>query len=157
MVLQNLMKKPIIAIAFLMLFIVYFQMTNKKMNPTSCSATLSKLIKDTDKNWKYSCDKDQLSVSVINETIKYLEKDQNKFKIQTYRELANLLTILAQKSPDNLDRVQLVKLTLVHAKIELTAFVRGSDVYKLRSLTNPEFIANHFKTTVQVKEVIKQL
>lgn len=124
-----------------------------RLKPTSCRAALVKIDKHLPANWKTKCNDNNLDV-VINE--QQVAADATDFRAQLYRQLANHLVTLAKISQaDILEKVFIIHLKLLHPKMEIDAITEGKYVAKLNTLSLPEFIKDHLKQTVQVKETLK--
>lgn len=162
MFLKSFMKNPILALGILMfgtvalsaLGIIDVGLFNRdKLRPTSCRAALVKIEKAIPANWKVFCEDNNLSVEIREMQVAADAKD---VRVLLYRQLANYMVTLARMSqPDILEKVFIVRLRVSHPKLEINAISEGQYVAKLATLTNPEFIKDHFKQTVQVKEVVK--
>lgn len=126
---------------------------NARLKPTSCRAALVKLEKHIPQNWKVSCADNNLNV-VINEM--QVPADSPDYRPAMYRQMANHLVSLAQLSQaDILEKVFIIHMKVTHPKMDIDAISEGKYVSKLATLTKPEFIKDHLKQTVQVKETLK--
>ena len=73
-----------------------------------------------------------------------------------YRQLANYLVEIGRASEsDILEKVFIVRLKLMHEKMDVNAVTEGKYIVKLSTLTSPDFIREHLQQTVQVKETLK--
>ena len=126
---------------------------NQKLISTSCRGVLVGLEKRIPQNWKVFCEGNNLAIEI--QEIAIPEK-ANDIKILLYRQLANHMTHVAQISAvDILEKGMFVRFRLNHPEMEINAVTEGKFIVKLATLTNPEHIMSHLKTTVQVKETIK--
>jgi hypothetical protein len=158
---NSLMKKPILVMGILMLIVVAYQAKknrpwglfhNEKLLPTSCQAVLVKLKKAIPKNWNAFCEKSNLAIEIVETEV----KDPTQIKRQLYRLLANDLIYIAQNSPqDSLERVDFVRVKLIHPQIELNALTEGKYLIKLTELTSQNLISDHLQATVKIQEVDK--
>jgi hypothetical protein len=159
---NSLMKKPILMIGIIMFSLFLYQVAskekwgifaNQKLISTSCRGVLVGLEKRIPQNWKVFCEGNNLAIEI--QEIAIPEK-ANDIKILLYRQLANHMTHVAQISAvDILEKVMFVRFRLNHPEMEINAVTEGKFIVKLATLTNPEHIMSHLKTTVQVKETIK--
>lgn len=160
MFLKLLFKSPMLSLGILMLvtvalgangFIPIFN--NPKLKPTSCRAALVKIEKGIPQNWKVSCDDNNLTVLIRELQVK---EDEKELKAALYRQMANYLVELARVSQnDILEKVFFVRMEIDHPKMTINALSEGKYVAKLATLTSPQFIMDHLKQTVQVKDVAK--
>lgn len=126
---------------------------NARLKPTSCRAVLVGLERRVPQNWNVSCNDNNLTV-VINE--QQVPAESPDFRPALYRQMANHLVSLAQTAQtDILEKVFIIHLKVKHAKMDIDAISEGKYVAKLATLTKPEFIKDHLKQTVQVKETLK--
>jgi hypothetical protein len=159
MFLNLLLKKPWLTLGILMMLTVwmgstgYINLFNPKLKPTSCKAALVKLERTLPQNWKLSCSDNNMNVEVNELQIK---SDEKEFKTALYRQMANYLVELARNSEaDILAKVFIIHFKLTHPKMEINAISEGKYIAKLTTLSSPQFIMDHLKQTVQVKETIK--
>jgi hypothetical protein len=74
-------------------------------------------------------------------------------KVAAYRELANTLNYVAKNAPsDNLERTSWVKVSITHPTGQVDGIVQGLMLEKMRTVDTPEALAEHLKTSVQVKD-----
>lgn len=155
-----LISKPILTIGILMFILVWVGSGGKNpfferdaLKPTSCKAALVKLEKRLPSDWKLFCEENNLAVE-INEKDHKLEGKE--LTALMYRQLANYLVEIGRASEsDILEKVYIVRLKLMHKKIEVNAVTEGKYIVKLSTLTSPDFIREHLQQTVQVKETLK--
>lgn len=163
MFLNLLMKKPILTLGILMITTVALQsqgvlkkfsfFNNPKLKATPCRAALVRLDKQIPSNWKVFCEENNLAVE-INEL--QVPAETRELRPLMYRQLANHMVELARLSQaDILEKVFIVRVKLMHPKLEINAVSEGRYVAKLATLSSPEFLKDHFKQTVQVKETPK--
>ncbi len=111
-----------------------------------------KLQKSTPGNWSIDCEGNNLAITIdstINTTSKAL-------RASLYRNLANHMVAIAKNSPqETLERVFIVRLRINHPQLRIDAVTEGKDISKLATLSTPQFVADHLKSTVQVKETPK--
>lgn len=162
MLLNSLMKKPMLTVGVIMFGLVAYQagkknqwgfLANPKLNPTSCSATLIKLQKATPGNWNPFCEKNNLAIEIKELTEIEDEKALRPF---LYRQLANHMVFTVANSPvDLLEKVDIVRYKIMHPKLEINAVTTGSYIVKLQTIRDPKYILEHLKSTVNVKETVK--
>lgn len=151
---------PLLALGILMIVTVGLGsggflpfLKNEKLKPTPCRAALVKLKKALPGNWTMECNDNNLEV-VINEL--QVAETEKEFRTALYRQLAFYMIEIAKYSqPDILEKVFIVVIKLKHAKLEINAVTEGKYIVKLTGMTSNQFIMDHLKQTVQVKEVVK--
>jgi hypothetical protein len=120
---------------------------------SSCKAVLVRLEKKIPANWKAFCEGNNLAVE-IKEVV--IPKGATNLKPLMYRQLANYMAFIARSShSDILEKVFLVRIKLMHPKMEINAVTEGKFIVKLATLEVPEHIMTHLQSTVQVKEEMK--
>jgi len=159
---NSLFKNPILAIGILMFSIFLMNLGskhqwgifyNEKLIPTSCKAALVKIAKHIPANWNAFCEGNNLAVEIQEVAIP--EKATNLRGLM-YRQLANHMSFVANVSQtDILEKVYIVRFKLTHPQMEINAVTEGKYIVKLATLTTPEHIMSHLKSTVQVKEEMK--
>ncbi len=156
MVVKILWEKPILTIGILMFSIFLFQVSkNKSYIATSCRSTLVMLEKRVPVTWKCSCLKNELTVDVLETEVGDHQNTQD-LRMKLYRNMANHLIFIAKNSPqDSLERVDIIRLRLIHPKVVIQAFSLGKNAVKLSTITSKKFIAEHLKATVKIKETFK--
>ncbi len=127
---------------------------------TSCRAALVKLNRRIPSSWATRCEGNNMAVEIplTFKPDKKLSKKEADLRLRTfmYREMANDLVVVAKNSPsDNLERTDFIRLKMVHKKIEINALTEGRYLVKLATIKNKRLLAEHLKTTVNVKETIK--
>jgi hypothetical protein len=155
-----LISKPFLAIGILMFTMVWVASGGKNpfferdaLKPTSCRAALVKLEKRLPEGWKLFCEGNNLAVEIFEKDNKLQGKELTALM---YRQLANYLVEIGRASEsDILEKVFIVRLKLMHDKIEINAVTEGKYIVKLSTLTSPDFIREHLQQTVQVKETLK--
>lgn len=155
-----LSMNPMLGLGILMLLTVAISSTgyipmfnNPKLKPTSCRAALVKLEKNLPQNWKMICNDNNLEVVIREMQVGDNEKD---FRAALYRQLANYLVEIARRSEiDILEKVFIITVKIEHSKMEIRAATEGQYIVKLATLNSNQFVMDHLKQTVQVKEVIK--
>ncbi len=160
MFLKLLFKSPMLSLGILMFVTVGLGASgllpifdNPKLKPTSCRAALVKIEKGIPQNWKVSCDDNNLTVLIREMQVK---KDEKELKAALYRQLANYLVELARVSQnDILEKVFFIRMEIDHPRMTINAVSEGQYVAKLATLNSPQFIMDHLKQTVQVKDVAK--
>lgn len=162
MLLQNLMKNPVLMVGILLMSIFLMNLSREgklfereALNPTSCKAVLVKLDRRIPASWKTECKGNNLNIT-LNKTIMPKEKDnQEMLRTLLYRELANDLMAIANNSPsDNLERTEFISIKLIHPQMEIGALTEGKFLVKFSTLRDQRLIMEHFQQTVQVQEVI---
>ena len=160
MFLNLLWKKPLLTLGVLMFGSVWLGsmgylpiLKNPKLKPTSCRAALVRLERQVPGNWKLVCDDNNLTIVVSEQQIK---ADEKELQAAMYRQMANYLVALARYSQvDILEKVFIIHMKVDHPKMEINAISEGKYVAKLATLDSPQFIMDHLKQTVQVKETRK--
>ena len=162
MFLKSLFKNPMLTLGIMMIVTVWLSsigyldvgiFNGQRNKPTSCRAVLVKLERQIPQNWQVSCSDNNLNV-VINEL--QVASDAKDFRGPLYRQMANHLTALPQLSQvDILEKVFIIHMKVQHPKMDIDAITEGKYVAKLATITKPEFIKDHLKQTVQVKETVK--
>jgi hypothetical protein len=162
MLLNYLMKKPMLTVGVIMFGLVAYQaaqkeqwsiFSNAKLNPTSCSAAIIKLNKNIPGNWRIYCEKNNLAIE-IKELVEIKNDDQ--LRPALYRQLANHMVFTVNNSQiDSLEKVDIVRYKLMHPKLEINAVTTGNYIVKLQTIKDPKYILDHLKSTVKVKETVK--
>lgn len=162
MFLKSLFKNPMLSLGILMILTVWLSsmgyldvgiFSNQRNRPTSCRAALVRLERQIPQNWSVSCSDNNLNV-VINEL--KVPPETVDVRQALYRQLANHLVTLPELSQvDILEKVFIIHVKLIHPKMEINAITEGRYLAKLATITRPEFIQDHLKQTVQVKETVK--
>jgi hypothetical protein len=99
------------------------------------------------------CNDNNLEVVIREMQVGDNEKD---FRAALYRQLANYLVEIARRSEiDILEKVFIITVKIEHSKMEIRAATEGQYIVKLATLNSNQFVMDHLKQTVQVKEVIK--
>lgn len=165
MILSKLIKNPFLAIGLLMLTIILLQQGKdgifssriKKLHSTSCDSALIMLSKRIPKSWDIKCEKNKMKVKIEHPAPPNINiEDLNKEKFFIYRELANDLIFIAKNSPsDSLERTTSVEVLAESKNIIINAIASGNDISKLETIKTNEFIMEHLKRAVQIKEKIK--
>jgi len=162
MLLNSLIKKPLLPIGILLMVLLLFHLNKKgllfgskdRYNPTSCRSVLVMLNKRIPGHWSTKCSKNNLEV-VINSELTV--KNPENLKRVLYRTLANSLKFIASNSlEESLERTYYVTVKLQHSKLKIIALTEGKDISKLKHMNNPEMIADHLKATVKVQESTKK-
>ena len=162
MIAKNIMKKPILVIGILMMFIFlsnlynkgYFSKRAELLKATSCRAVVVKLERRVPMTWEILCHNNNLTVKIPyslskNKTL----KNPAMKSALLYRELANNLKLIALHSPDdNLERTFLIRVVLKSEDLVINSITEGKHLVRLRTLKTPEMIGEHLKRTVKVKE-----
>jgi len=162
MSLKILMKNPVLVIGILLMVIFLTDLKKRgKLGifdrpdyiPHSCKAVLVMLDKRIPNNWDTSCDENNLVVKIDSQLENI--KPQN-LKAAIYRNMANHFIFIGQNSPsETLERVFSVHLKIDHPILTIDALSSGEAVAKLATIKRPEFIADHLKASIQVKETFK--
>lgn len=163
MVLQHIFKKPILVIGLLFMTIFLLDLSRRgiifnrdKVNATSCRSALVMLNKRIPSNWHINCNKNNLEV-VINENFENEETmSEEILKAHGYRQLANHLIFISKNSlNESLARTFMITVKLESKRMIISAVSEGHFIARLATITKPEFIAEHLKNSVQVREKIK--
>jgi hypothetical protein len=161
MFLKALFDRPILALAALSFILVFMYaqgwhiLSNPKLKPTSCRAALVKLQRLSPGNWQLACEDNNLRLEIREHQVP-AALEVAAARPLLYRQLANYLTQLAKMSePDHLGRITIIHLKIIHPKMEINSITEGKDIIKLLTLRTQEFILDHLKHTVQVKETLK--
>mgnify|MGYP005695708279 CR=1 FL=1 len=178
MVAKNIMKNPILIIGILMVIALFFDLKNKglifqrydKMQAKSCKSALVILKKKVPDNWSLQCKINNLRVEIEHEPPKDVISNEMSLKKYMYRKLANNLVLLAKSALiigtdkdgkrhelvfESFERISFINLRLKSSKLDLEAFGEGKHVAKLATLSTQEFIRDHLKNTINVKELAK--
>ena len=125
-----------------------------KLNPSSCRSALVMLNKRIPSNWKAECEApNNMAVEI---TLNQDSPDIQQEKALIYRELANSLIFIAKNAlNESLERTYYIRLKIESQHIEVNALTEGKYLAKLATIQKLDFIKEHLKTTVQVKEIIK--
>lgn len=167
MIFKYLLKKPMLAIGILFMFVflsLYGRQFAHKMGlynmserlkPTSCRAVMIKLKRNIPANWRAQCEGNNLAIDINYPAAKKNRPAKGALCKLLYRELANYLKQLASPSvtpTDNLERTDIIRLKLIHPRLTIRAISEGKYVANLSTMRNPTMIAEHLKVTVQVQE-----
>ena len=168
MLLKSLLKRPILAIGLIMMF-VFISLYGRKFidkvgsgplreqfGTSSCRGVLAMLGRTLPDDQKARCQGNHLFVNR-----NYLTHGQGAVLPRKvlcpllYREMANSLKFLAndQKTPLNiLKRVEMVQLKLTHPQLTVYAMTSGKFLVGMSKISNPDRLAKYIKTTVKVQE-----
>ncbi len=128
-------------------------MSRDNLNPTSCKTVLVTLNKRIPATWKVECNKNDLNV--VTES-KLENQNLDLLRQGLYMEMANNIVLLARNCPlDTLENVAMIKLTLNNPKYQIDAYTKGKNIVKFATMNEKQFILEHLKATVQVKETAK--
>ena len=128
-------------------------MTRENLYPTSCKAVMVKLEKRLPATWKAECKGNDL---IVTSQSKIEHPNLDLLRQGLYMEMANNIVLLARNCPlDTLERVGTVKLTINNPKYQIDAFTLGKHIVKFATMNEKQFILEHLKATVQVKETAK--
>ncbi len=163
MVWKSLMKKPVLVIGIILFVLFLFDQKRRsypllgnRILPTSCRAVVVKLEKRIPNNWQLECEKNNLAVTIESLVSMKDEANAALLKGVLYRDLANNLIFIAKNSPqETLERVFIVRIHQHHPKLIIDAVTEGKDISKFATLRDTQFISDHLKATVQVKESFK--
>lgn len=165
MVIQKLMKNPILVLGVLLFLIFIFDLKNKgflkdrmeNLTPTSCKSAIVMLNHRRPKNWNFTCKQNNLHVSISLDDSHTPKVETKNIRAFLYRELANSLVFISQNSlSESLERTMIIHLYIDHTQLGINAITEGKDIVQLKTMKNPKFIKDHLQKTVQVKEVLKK-
>jgi hypothetical protein len=160
---SKLMKKPVLVMGILMVMALFLDLSRRKDGkslffredfvPHSCKAVLVKLEKRIPANWDAECEQNNLAIEMNYSSP---ASGSENMKQVAYRRLANDLTFIAKNSPqETLERVFIVRIRATQPGFEINAVSEGKFVSKMATLNSPEYIREHLKNTVQVKETLR--
>ncbi|OFZ27890.1 MAG: hypothetical protein A2381_07810 [Bdellovibrionales bacterium RIFOXYB1_FULL_37_110] len=164
MIIKKLMAYPVLMVGILFMVIFLFQLKNKgvfkdhfdKLQATSCRSALVMLDKRIAKNWKSECDDKNMIITISSNIKRESYKDDYKYKAAMYRELANSIFFISKNcANDSLERVPWVVVLFESNKMNISARTEGKHLARFATLTDSKIIAEHLKTSVQVKEYVK--
>ena len=164
MIWKNAFKNPILMIGILCMIIFLSTMRGKskffdrfdKLKATSCNSVLIMLDKRRPKEWKTECEENNLAVIIPTPLMEGQFKKKIDFRAALYRELANHLMYISKNSlRESLERVFIVRIRLESRTIVINAVTEGKFIAQMATLKNPEIMANHIQSTVQVQESVK--
>jgi hypothetical protein len=163
---NSLLKNPMLVLGILMMGIFIYELKNPKTNPwfyrdnlipSSCKNVEFHLKKHIPANWKLTCDNENLKIDIhkdLWDSKQVPEMDQ--LKTLMYRDLANNLKSIADNSPtESLSNILIVRIEMSHARMHIAAITEGKFLAQLTNLKTPDFIRDHLKSTVTIKEFIK--
>ena len=128
----------------------------ERFETTSCRGVLAMLDRTLPANQRAWCEGNHLAVDMV-----YPAPERGKLLSRSvlcpllYREMANFLKFLAneQTAPlDILERVEIVRLKLIHPQVTIYAVVLGKHLVEISTIAPPLRLAEHLKTTVRVQE-----
>ena len=155
---KSLTKYPAFTIGMLMVVILLFDLSRRGMLPTlprqiipsSCQSASVMLKKRIPETWRVQCENNNMTVTIHSQL--EAKKYPHLSKV-LYRELANNLQFIAQNGlNESLERTLIIRVHVIHPKMQINAITEGKHLAKLAGLDRPEFIAEHLKATVRVKE-----
>jgi len=164
MVWKSLIKYPVLIAGILLMTIFLFDLKKRgiffsradKLRATSCRSVLVMLDKRIPTTWSTECEKDNLAIEIKSSLDATKFKDKKLLKPALYRELANNLIFIAKNSlNESLERVDLVRVHLEGPTLSINAVATGRDLARFATMKRPDFIAEHLKATVHVKETAK--
>ena len=162
---KMVMKNPVLMIGILFMVIFLFTLRDKgffssrqdKLRATSCTGVTVMLAKRIPKNWKLSCDRNNLFVDIEKDFHPGTFKTVRDFRAALYRDMANDLMFVSKNSPgDSLSRVLVVRMQLTSRKLIINAVTEGKYLSSMSTLSSKDGIAEHLKSTVHVKETLKE-
>ena len=159
MFINNLIKKPILPIAFLLTYLLIHQLEEKKiinlseraetLKATSCRAVLVNL-KRRVQSWSIFCENNNLTVE-IKKSLQQLKNDRS-YKAYLYRELANDIIFTAKSSPvDTLENVVIVRFIIKSQKVTIKAAIFGEDLVKFTTLKIKDSFLTISKNLLRLK------
>ena len=152
-----LIENPILTIGVLMVLIFLYQYgafesRKEKLTPSSCRSAHVKLKRRVPKYWSLKCVGNGFNDLKIMITPSQIPSAKH-LKAFLYRHLANAFIHVARHSPsDNLERIDLIHIKIIHHSLEISGISRGNLVVKLATLSEKKLVLEHFKNTVQVQE-----
>ena len=154
---KPLMKNPILAIGIIMVAALLLDLSRRGILPfisekiiaTSCKSARVMLDKRAPDHWKTRCENNNMTVTIQSQV------SATKYNLLTktlYRELANHLQFVAKNTlNESLERTLIVRIHLIHPRMEINAITEGKDLAKLASMDQSKLIAQHLRNTVQVQ------
>jgi len=134
---------------------IIYSRTNK-LKATSCQSVMVMLEKRLLAGQSAKCNNNNLEVEVKAPFLAAKYKDQNRFRGDMYREVANNLMFVSKNSPsDGLSRVDIVTMKVIADKMTISAVTEGKFIVELATLKSKDGMAEHLKATVKVKEFVK--
>jgi hypothetical protein len=163
---NSLLKSPMLVLGILMMGIFLYELKNPKTTPwfyrdklipSSCRNVEFQLNKHIPANWKLSCDNENLKIDIHKDMWDLKQAPEiNQLKILMYRDLANNLKFIADHAPsESLSNVLIVRIEMGHARMHIAAITEGKFLAQLKNLKTSDFIRDHLKSTVSIKEFIK--
>jgi hypothetical protein len=162
MIVNSLLKKPILIIGILLMVIFIFDLRRRgiffgryqKLKATSCNSVLVMLNRRTPDTWKNSCKESTLTVAIqLTLPPKIKNAKDQVLRQYLYRELANNLIKIAKNSlNESLERTFSVHVKQRSQRMDIDAVTEGRFIAKLATISDPKFIAEHLKNTVHIKE-----
>lgn len=158
---NSLMKKPMLVIGIIMMVLFIYSLRSGKsgqgffynrdvFKSWSCKPVVLMLEKSAPKTWSYTCTESLLKIAV--EMDEKLSQTQERQLL--YREMANGLIYVSKVSPEeNLERIPVVQFYLVGTHLRVDGVVSGEELIKFKNISNAELLRQHFKASVQVKEI----
>ncbi len=165
MFIKGAFKSPLLTIGIIMMTIFVFQLREQgffgksRFRTTSCTGTIAILKKYQKDYWDLDCDENTMILSINYLRSEYLgQLDQMKAKDTVrsflYKDLANTLTTIAVRSPNELlERVDIIRLQLKLPQLTVNVITEGKDIAPLYQMRDTKNIANLLKETVQVQEL----
>jgi hypothetical protein len=127
------------------------------LNPSSCKNVELHLKKHVPANWELTCENENLSVLIRKDNWNKKEVPKlDKLKTLLYRDLANNLKSISDLAPnESLGHIIIIKIEMKHSRMDIAAITEGKFLAQLTNLKTPEFIRDHLKSTVNIKEFVK--
>ena len=157
-------KNPLLTLGIIMMTILVFQLREQgffgksRFRTTSCDGTVVTLRKHSKDYWDMECDGNTLIVNINYLRSEYLgQLDQMKSKDGVrsflYKDLANTLTTIAVRSPNELlSRIDVIRLHLKLPQLSVNVVTVGKEIAPLSQMRDTKNIANLLRETVQVQE-----
>lgn len=162
---KSLMKKPILGIGILLLIIFLYDLRKRgiffkrydRVQAVSCRGVLVMLNKRINDNWETKCVKNNLFVTIKSSIKSSKQTGQGKsVRPLLYRELTNYLVYISKNSVnETLERVDNVQVTLNHPTLSIESHSKGKHIAKMATIKKKEFLIEHLKITVKIKEIKK--
>ncbi len=157
-------KNPLLTLGIIMMAIFVFQLREQgffgksRYRTTSCSGALATLQKYKKDYWDLDCDGNTMVVKINylrSEYLGQLDQMQSQDAVRSflYKDLANTLTTIAVRSPNELlERVDIIRLHLKLPQLSVNVITEGKDIAPLAQMRDTKNIASLLQDTVQVQE-----
>ena len=169
MLLKPLMKRPVLGMGIVMMFIflsLYGRQFAEKvgrsfwqggLETTSCRGALAMLRRNLPRGHKAWCEGNHLALD-----ISYSSDGRQLGDVRTnilcpilYRELANHWKLLADSPAplrEILARVDSVRLRLIHPRLSIYSAATGANLVRMAGIKTMQGLVDHFRETIRVQE-----